>query len=307
MSDSAKKTGSRWWIVAMGVTCLFAVQSYPVWANPMETRAAGNPGSFSNFGEDITAEGKARLAEGGDVLEARARALEDAEQEAMLDAVRPLVHPVVFSRERAHLLKILMPRKGEVFGAMEIMAEGMVDGDTVGVQIRARVKREPIEDILAKGVHAKRLVVVLTEEANPKGSGRHVFVGEFASAARKKGYEIADLGGPGGDRWRMLMGQVRRGDREAVRRLCVYALAGAIVEGDVRAAFSEETKEIYSSRASGSISVRRVGGTVRSFTARDVKGFGSNGRKSCIDATQKASMLLSSKAVKSLPGRQKKA
>jgi hypothetical protein len=246
--------------------------------------------------------------EGGDGIKgsgAKGGAVAAAERSALLEAVRPVVHPTLFIRERDFLLKVLMQRKGDILEGARIVSEEGTESGGYKVLLGVRVRGDIAESALLAHL-GTRIILLTSEVVDGKASKENALGNALASLARKRGLKVVDLRGLYDDQTKGLISAFRSGDREAMKPLCLYLLAGAVMEGRVTAAFSEKTEEIYSSRAEGSLRVTKAGKDAVTFAVRGVKGFGSNGRKANLDAAEKASAALSFKGAKYLSGRQKK-
>jgi len=256
---------------------------------------------------EVFSEGRARVKAGEDIGAARARAVVEAEKEALLGALKQLVHAEVFFQEKDYLLRLLMAKKGSLFLEPGLIVGEGADADAYVVRMNARISRERMEELLMRFAAARRILVSVSDSLDGKPSKGHVLGSALASAARAKKYKVVYPGDFADEKTKSLVSAWRAGDREAGRTLGLYLLTASIIEGRVQASYSEVTGEIYSSRAEGSLRVTKIGGERTSFSVKDVKGFGSNEKKAGADAMQKASVILSSKTVKSLSGRQKKA
>jgi hypothetical protein len=255
---------------------------------------------------EVFSEGRVHMAAGGNIQNGRAKALVEAEKQALLEALRQLVHPEVFFREKNYVLRILMARKASLF--LEpglILGEGQ-EGDGYVVRMNSRISRERLENVLMRTIAARRILVSVSGSVDGRVSGGHALGGALASAAQARGYRVIYLGDFGDEETKALATACRSGDREAGKALGLYLLAGALIEGRVQAVYSEATSDIHSSRAEGNLRVTKAGGERASFSVKDIKGFGSNEKKAGADAIQKASVILSSKTVKSLSGRQRR-
>ena len=255
---------------------------------------------------EVFSEGRARMAAGGNIQDGRAKAVVEAEKQALLEALGQMVHPDVVFHERNYVLRALMVKKGSMFIEPPLILGEGPEGDSYVVRMNSRISRERMENILIKTIAARRILVSVSDSVDGRSSGGHALGGAVASAARARGYRVIYLGEFRDEQTRALAVACRSGDREAQKALGLYLLAGALIEGRVQAVYSEATSDIHSSRAGGSLIVMRAGGERTSFSVKDVKGFGSNEKKAGADAIQKASVILSSKTVKSLSGRQRR-
>ncbi len=259
--------------------------------------------------EEITFEGSAKLESGEDPSQGMQRALHNAEDQALLDGARPLIHPVVFSRERAYLLKVLRPRKNEVLAFVEPVSEGLTEDGVYRVIIRAGIRRDRtdrIGEMLAANLPAKRIIVMTADRTDGRPSKGHIFQDELAGLLKKKGYETIDPKGMTDDKSRRFITLLRRGDREAPKLLGLYFLAATIMEGSMNSVYSQETSNIFSSRSQGSLRIYRAGKEPASFAVKDIKGFGSDEKKSGLDAESKGSAILAARAVKSISEKERK-
>jgi hypothetical protein len=270
---------------------------------------AGNGPLVVTYGvvpEEIVIEGNARLEDGEDLSLVKQRALENAEGQALLDGVRPWVHPVVFSRETDYLLKALLPKKNEVLGPIELISEGWTETGIYMVTIRTGVRRDRLEDMLAGSLPPRGIVVMTLDRSEGKPLKRHILQGEVTALLKRKGYEVVDprLFDVSS---RRLFSLLRAGDREAPKFLGLYFLAATIVEGSLDAAYSQETSGIFSSWAQGSLRIYKRGGKEPvSVTVKGIKGFGGDRNRSVINALEKSAAVLSVKATKSISERQRK-
>ena len=306
MSENGSLKGRILLVVMAGAVFLSTINSPVCRANVLENTEPAVYQGQTPLPLDVFSEGKARLSPGENPQDGRARAVADAEKGALLGALTQLVHPQVFSQEKDYLLRVLMAKKGSLFLEPGLIVEEGAEGDTYIVRMSARISRDRLESVLIRNVAARRIIVSVSDNPDGKPSKGHVLGSSLAAAARARGYRVIYPGDFGDEKTKTLSAAYRSGDREAGKALSLYLLAATIIEGRVSAAYSEVTREIYSSRAEGSIRVTKIGGERASFSVSDVKGFGSNEKKAGTDAMQKASAILSLKSVKSLSGRQKK-
>jgi hypothetical protein len=264
-----------------------------------------NEGGAPSVSGEIVFEGRAEPGSGTKGPDVKGMAVADAEGNALLEAVRPMVHPVLFIRERDFLLKVLMKRKGDILEGAHIVSEGGTESGGHKVLMAAHLRSDVAENVLLPRL-ATRIIFLTPRGEDGKPSKGNSLGSAVSSLARKRGLKVVDLAGLYDERTKSLISALRSGDREGALPLYLYLLAGAVMEGRVTAAFSEKTGEIYSSRAEGSLCVARAGRDSVTFAVHGVKGFGSNERKANLDAGLKASAALSSKAIKSFSGRQKK-
>jgi hypothetical protein len=269
-----------------------------------ECKENGQQGlAFKNLSaQEIIVEGRAGPDVGGGSSDARQRAVENAQQQALLDGVRPLIHPVVFSRETDYLLKVLGPKKNEALSGVEVVSEGEAEGGAFRVVLRAFVQRDKLEEILLWSLPSRKVVVVTTDISGGRTGKGHILWNELTAFLNKKGYEVVDPRLQRDAPSQRLFSLLRAGDREAPKLIGLYFLAATVMEGTISTAYSQETSGIFSSRTHGSMRVYKVSsckGPV-SFAVRGIKGFGSDRGKSVSDATHKGAVTLSAKAVKSL-------
>ncbi len=249
-------------------------------------------------------EGRAPADGGDDALAARQKAIENAQHQALLDGVRPLIHPVIFVRETDYLIKVLERVKNEAIREAEVVSESREEDGVYRIVMRSLVKRTVLEDALLGNLPSRK-VIVNVSDISSAGRGRgHILRNELGAHLRKKGYEMVDPRLQGDAASRRLFSLLRAGDREAQKLLGLYLLAATIMEGSLHAAYSQETSGIFSARAYGSMRAYKAAGrTPASFAVQGVKGFGGDKASSVSDAMHKAAAILSQKAVKPLPGR----
>ncbi len=307
MDEKSRSKGLRFRVIL--TVALFLCTGYFALcrANVGQEVFVQSPGGSHLVPETVTVEGKARVRQGENGPHARVRAVEDAQRNALIEAVRPLIHPVVLSREKETVLRILIPKKGSILTETEITGEQQPEPDLYTVFMKTKLARDRAEDILIRGLPlAKRVIIITSDRWDGKPSDSRTLDRHLASLAIKKGYGRVDPGALTDGHSGGVLPALHSGDAEAVDRFLVYFLVSAVVEGRVGAVFSEETRQIYSSRAEGTIRVYKARGGAGSFAVRDVLGFGSNEKKSGTDAIGKASAILASKTMKSLSGGQKK-
>ena len=293
-------------VILAGAVLLAAIDRPVCWADPPETTGPEVWQGQAPLPLEVFSEGRARLKGGEDIQTARARAVVEAEKEALLGALKQLVHPEVFFQEKDYLLKLLMAKKASLFLEPGLIVGEGAEADAYVVRMNARISREGMEDMVMRFAGARRILVSVSDNLDGKPSKGHVLGGTLAAAARSRKYKVIYQGDFADEKTRVLASAYRAGDRDAGKALGLYLLAATIIEGRVQAVYSETTGDIHSSRAEGSLRVTKIGGERVSFSVKDVKGFGSNERRAGADAIRKASVILSSKTVKSLSGRQKR-
>jgi hypothetical protein len=259
--------------------------------------------------QEIVVEGRAGPDIGVNPSDIRQRAVENAQQQVLLDGVRPLIHPVVFSRETDYLRKVLVPKKNEALSGVEVVSEGEAEGGAFRVIVRAFVQRDRLEEILLRNLPSRKVVVITTDISGGRTGKGHILRYELTAFLNKKGYEVVDPHLQGDVPSQRFFSLLRAGDREAPKIIGLYFLAATVMEGSIGTAYSQETAGIFSSRSHGSMRVYKASsckGPV-SFSVQGIKGFGSDRGKSVSDATHKGAAALSVKAVKSLSeGKRKK-
>ena len=280
----------------------FMLTALPAWHSAFAKGETGipEPGACPVSAREVICEGKVEMTKGESVESARERAMEEGRRQAILEAARPLVHPVLFSREGEYIGKVLAPHRSEILGETRVLREESGCGGTYGVRLAVMVMDGPVADLLAKGVHKKRLLIAFPEKGEGRVYGSGSLKEGFVSLAKKRGFQTVDLPAGAGSGLSSAPALPGGPDKEAVRRLCTYYLAGAVIKGSLHTAFSEETAGIYSSRAGGTLRIDKIGGTTATVAVTDVKGFGSNEKKACSDGAHKASAMLAAKAMKSL-------
>jgi hypothetical protein len=306
MSENGYLKGTILLLVLAGVAFLCTINSPVCRANVLENAEPEVYQGQAPLPLDVFSEGKTKLKAGENLQDGRARAVVDAEKEALLGALKQVVHPAVYSHEKDNALRLLIAKKSTLFLEPGLIVEEGAEADTYIVRMSARISRDRLESVLMKYVAARRIILSVSDNPDGKPSKGHVLGSSLAAAARVRGYRVIYPGDFVDEKTKTLAAGYRSGDREAGKALGLYLLAATIIEGRVSTAYSEVTREIYSSRAEGSLRVTKIGGERASFSVSDVKGFGSNEKKAGTDAMQKASVILSSKSVKSLSGRQKK-
>jgi hypothetical protein len=307
MSENERSKGSVLLTILAGVVFLSAVECAVCRADGPENAGPQVHQEQAAAPLDVFSIGKTRLKAGERMEDARAKAVADAEREALLEGAKQLIHPTVFFREREHLLKALFAKKDSLFLEPGLIIEEWTEADTHMVRMSVRISRERMENVLMKYVASRRIIATVSGDLDGKPAKGHVLGSALSAAARRTGYRVIYLGEVADKKTLALARAFRTGDREAGKALGLYVLAAAMIEGRVSTTYSEVTREIYSSRAEGNLRVTKIGGEPAHFAVKDVKGFGSNERKAGVDAMEKASVILSSKSVKSLSGRQKKA
>lgn len=306
MSDNGRSKGSWVLIILAGIVIMSGAVCAVCRADGPESAGTELYQDQAALPLEVFSTGKTRLTAGETMEAARAKAVADAEREALLGAAGQLVHPIVFSREKQNLLKVLKSKKETLFLEPGLIIEERVEGDMLLVRMNARISRDRMETALMKGIAARRIIAAVSGGVDGKPAKGHVLGGALSAAAGRAGYRVTHLSEVADRKTTGLVKALRSGDREAGNALGLYLLAATMIEGRVSAAFGEVTREIYSSRAEGSLRVMRLGAEPAFFSVKDVKGFGSNERKAGADAMQKASVILASKTVKSLSGRQRK-
>jgi hypothetical protein len=306
MSENGYLKGPIFLAILAGAVFLSTINSSVCRANALESAAPEVYQGQTPLPLDVFSEGKTKLKAGENLQDGRARAVIDAERDALLGALKQVVHPMVFSYEKDNVVRVLMAKKGSLFPEPGLIVEEGAEADTYIVRMSARISRDRLENVLMKYVAARRIILSVSDNPDGKPSKGHVLGSSLATAARGRGYRVIYPGDFADEKTKTLAAAYRSGDREAGKALGLYLLAATVIEGRVSAAHSEVTREIYSSRAEGSLRVTKIGGERTSFSVSDVKGFGSNEQKAGTDAMRKASVILSSKSVKSLSGRQKK-
>ena len=280
----------------LAAVILFAVMYSPLCLADSTPTGGGDQGQPAPV--DIASEGRALPRKGEDPAKARQRAIADAERNAFLAVLKPLVQEKIFAEEQNSLGKILMIKRGAILAGPGLVVEEREEAGACVVDMTLPVLANRLHEVVMS-VFASRRAVLLSAQGEGLGSA-------LRSRARAGGFRLMDFGEFSDEKAKTLLAAIRSGDKESGKALALYLLAGSVIEGRVNSSFSEVTGEVFSARAGGSVRVTRLGGPSATFSVGGIKGFGSNEKKARLDAAGKASAALASQAVKSLSGRQKR-
>ncbi len=292
-------------IIPAGMVLFLALWCGVISAETGTAHGIPDQGGIASGSGEAVFEGRAEPGKAAKAPDVKGMALADAERNALLEAVRPVVHPVIFEREKDFLARVLTPGKGRILDGAQVVAEEATDSGGFRVTMKARVRGDVAEEVLLKGL-ARRTILMSGGTADGKTVKGYWPGAALSSSLRRKGYTIVDLAGVNDEKTKGLMAALKAGDRETGRPLFIWLLAGSVIESHLSASFSEKTGEMYSSRATGYARIARPAGDRAVLAVRGVKGFGSTKAKASLDAVDKASSVLAVKVVKCYSGRNKR-
>lgn len=253
----------------------------------------------------ISGEGAASILRNNDLEEAKEKAIETAKEEAILKVVGLYVNHEILSKEKANLLKVFNPKQNDIIDEYKIVSENRGEDGFYRVKIEAKIKEEDLKTLLIKNLYDDRIIVITSEKNMGKPLKRHILEHDLSRLAKEKGYNIVDYRTIKNKSVGDLVSSIRQGNTEAVKKIGVYYLTDLVIVGFVESQFSEQTKDIYSSHATGQVKIHQIGAKkeILSLTRHNRKGFGSDKEKAGIDAITKGSREMVMEATKGLPGK----
>lgn len=249
----------------------------------------------------VRAEGRATLAEGGDIDAAKAQALAAAKADAALKVAAQYVSRDVLVAQKRYLLKIFQPQADVIVEETKIITQRQEKG-FCHVEIEAKANKVNIKNLLLKNLIKKQAIVITSEKNLGKPSKSRILAQELSQKIKKNGYRIVNC--RTADKTVSAAGS---GNNAAMRKAGLYCLTDIVIVASAETAFSEQTMEIYSAHAKGQIKIIKTGEDkeLAAVMKTEVKGFGSGKEKAGIDALKKIAVELSNVAVKVLPQKQK--
>lgn len=283
-----------------------ALLSILIYSNAHAVEAVSNgKAELSADSGTFSGEGNASTLLSDDVEEAKGKALEAAKNEAVLKVAGLHVNPEMLAKDKKNLVKAFKPRLDEVITEYKIISETREDNGFLRIKISAKINEDMVKDIIMKNLNDDRVVVITSEKNTGTPLKRHILEHEIIKTVKDKGYQIVDYRTERDNTIHKLVSSIRQGDTAAVKRLGIYYLTDIVVVGFVETEFSEQTKDIYSARATGQVKIHRIGNKteILSLTKHNEKGFGSDKERAGIDAIKKISAKMSSDVMKNLPSK----
>lgn len=255
------------------------------------------------WGGNVFSEGSGSILKSEDMEEARSKAVQEAKIKAVLKVAGLYVSSEMLNKEMASIIGAFKPRINEAIEHYKIVSEVKGEDGFLRVKISAKVREDTVKDIIIKNLNDDRMIVITSEKNLGRPLVRQILEHELIRTAKGRGYEIVDYRTVKDTTVQKLVSLIRQGNTEAVKKLGIYYLTDIVVVGFVQTAFSEQTKDIYSAKATAQVKIHQIGSKreILSFTKHDETGFGSNTRRAGIDAIQKVSSMMSDNVKKSLP------
>lgn len=298
--EDDKKGSNTFLLVALWIL-LFLLLIIHSNAQAVETVSKGK----AKLADTISGEGGASILKSDDIDEARKKAIDEARNEAILKVISLHVSSEMLTKEKKNLLRAFRPRLNKVVTDYKTISETKGEDGYLKVRINAKVDEDLLTEILMKNLNDDRVVVITSEKNLGSPLKRHILEHELIKTGKGKGYQIVDYRTVKDKRVRNLVSQIRQGDTPSVKKLGLYYLTDTVIVGFVESEFSQQTKEIYSARATGQVKIHRIGNKteVLSLTKHNEKGFGSDRERAGIDAIKKASSRMGDDVKANLAGK----